>query len=183
MLLGKTPMAPKALSGSVDIEKEILYDAKRVTWDLTYGYLTSLRRPKGVATKLAVIKLANGFAWASGVGRSGSGSGLCGSVDIEKEIFYDAKRVTWDLTYGYLRVTFPFDTTDTMLQGPFSVPWAPNWDPTIEKALAADGARRSSKDGAEQSMEQEAGNEKADQDDGHEKKDGGPENVDGSGTI
>ncbi|GJX70843.1 hypothetical protein Tco_0308014 [Tanacetum coccineum] len=94
---------------------------------------------------------------------------LSGSVDIEKEIFYDAKRVTWDLTYGYLRVTFPFDTTYTMLQGPFSVPWAPNWDPTIEKASAANDI--------------EAGNEKADQDDGHEKKDGGPENVDGSGTI
>ncbi|GKA35882.1 hypothetical protein Tco_0722373, partial [Tanacetum coccineum] len=45
---------------------------------------------------------------------------LDGSVDIEKEIFYDAKRVTWDLTCGYLRVTFPFGTADTMLQGPFS---------------------------------------------------------------
>ncbi|GKD48038.1 hypothetical protein Tco_1277014 [Tanacetum coccineum] len=105
---------------------------------------------------------------------------LSGSVDIEKEIFYDAKRVTWDLTYGYLRVTFAFGTADTMLQGPFSVPWAPYQDPTIEKASAAGHLR---KDGAEQSMEQETGNEKADQDGGHEKKDGGQENVDGSGTI
>ncbi|GKC70618.1 hypothetical protein Tco_1116501, partial [Tanacetum coccineum] len=32
-----TPDGPKALSGSVDIEKEIFYDAKRVTWDLTDG--------------------------------------------------------------------------------------------------------------------------------------------------
>ncbi|GJX70844.1 hypothetical protein Tco_0308015 [Tanacetum coccineum] len=57
-----------------------------------------------------------------------------------------------------------------MLQGPFSVPWAPYQDPTIEKASAAEHMeqegrlRMESKDGAEQSMEQEAGNEKADQD-------------------
>ncbi|GKD32889.1 hypothetical protein Tco_1248398, partial [Tanacetum coccineum] len=35
---------------------------------------------------------------------------LTGSVDVQKEIFYDAKRVAWDLTDGYLRVTFPFGT-------------------------------------------------------------------------
>ncbi|GKA90833.1 hypothetical protein Tco_0812703 [Tanacetum coccineum] len=92
---------------------------------------------------------------------------LSGSVDIEKEIFYDAKRVTWDLTYGYLRVTFPFGTADTMLQGPFSVPWAPYQDPTIEKASAA--------------ADQDGGHEK--KDGGHGKKDGGQENVDRSGTI
>ncbi|GKF43766.1 hypothetical protein Tco_0130318, partial [Tanacetum coccineum] len=97
-----------------------------------------------------------------------------GSVDIEKEIFYDAKRVTWDLTYGYLRVTFPFGTANTMLQGPFSVPWARNQDPTIEKAsAAADGAGRSSK---YEKADQDGGHEK--KDGGHGKKDGGQENVD-----
>ncbi|GKF27707.1 hypothetical protein Tco_0094049 [Tanacetum coccineum] len=45
--------------------------------------------------------------------------------------------------------------------------------------LIKNGAGRSSKDGAEQSMEQEAGNEKADQDGGHAKKDGGHEKKDG----
>ncbi|GJY36600.1 hypothetical protein Tco_0421978 [Tanacetum coccineum] len=72
----------------------------------------------------------------------------------------------------------------TMLQVPFSVPWAPYQDPTIEKASVAGISfkscyRRSCKDGAEQSMEQEAGNEKADQDGGHEKKDGGHGKKDG----
>ncbi|GKA85185.1 ribonuclease H-like domain-containing protein [Tanacetum coccineum] len=69
----------------------------------------------------------------------------------------------------------------TMLQGPFSVPWAPYQDPTIEKPIVAEHVL---------ALNHEAGNEKADQDGGHEKKDGGhekkdggKENVDGSGTI
>ncbi|GJZ80241.1 hypothetical protein Tco_0645235 [Tanacetum coccineum] len=63
---------------------------------------------------------------------------------------------------------------DTMLQGPFSVPWARNQDPTIEKAsAAADGAGRSSK---YEKADQDGGHEK--KDGGHGKKDGGQENVD-----
>ncbi|PWA42634.1 hypothetical protein CTI12_AA543290 [Artemisia annua] len=56
---------------------------------------------------------------------------LTGYVDIPKDIFYYAKRVTWDFADEYLRVTFPLGTPNTMVQGSFYVKWAAYEEPTI----------------------------------------------------
>nr|GEW89087.1 hypothetical protein [Tanacetum cinerariifolium] len=55
---------------------------------------------------------------------SGDSKLLAEYVEINPECLFDAEKVTAELVDGYLKVTFPKGTKDTMVTKPFYVKWA-----------------------------------------------------------